>query len=132
MKKLKFCCIAIFMLFLIACDRGKEHEPTSISGTAFLSDGAPLPNHIIRVEGIRKVICPPIVYCDGEDVMSRDSVITDGQGEFSIALAPYEEVDFYSVYIDGIFSGTNQCATISQSIIPGSVVSDVSLFISCE
>jgi len=64
--------------------------------------------------------------------MTRDSVLTDGQGRFSVTLEPHEEVDYYSVYIDGVFPGTNQCVTISQSVAPGSVVSDLSLSISCE
>lgn len=132
MKKLKICCIAILTLLLIACDRDQEYEPTILSGTAFLADGTPLTNHIIRIEGMRKVFCPPIVYCDGEDVMSRDSVLTDGQGVFSITIAPYEEVDYYSVYVDGVLPGNNQCATFSQSIIPGSKITDLSLLISCE
>jgi hypothetical protein len=132
MKKLKICCIAVLTLLLIACDRDQEYEPTILSGTAFLADGTPLSGHIIRIDGIREVFCPPIVYCDGEDVMSRDSVFTDVQGAFSITLAPYEEVDYYSVYIDGVFPGTNQCATIRQSIIPGSKVTNLSLLISCE
>lgn len=132
MKKLKFCCIAILILSHFACNRDEALEPTSVSGTAFLSDGTPLANHIIRVEGLRSIICPPIMYCDGEDTMSRDSALTDEEGQFSITIEPYEEVDYYSVYIDGVFPGTNQCATISQSIVPGSVVSDLNLTISCE
>jgi hypothetical protein len=132
MKKLKIGYLAILVLSLFACNRDEALEPTSVSGTAFLSDGTPLSNHIIRVEGLRSVVCPPIVYCDGEDTMSRDSALTDEEGQFSITIEPYEEVDYYSVYIDGVFPGTNQCATISQSITPGSMVADLNLFISCE
>lgn len=132
MKKLKIFCPAIIALSLFACNRDEEPEPTTVSGTAFLYDGTVLSHHIIRIEGIRERICPPIIYCDGGDTMSRDSVLTDGQGRFSITLEPYEEVDYYSVYIDGVFPGTNECVTLTQSITPGSVVSDLSLFISCE
>ena len=132
MKKLKLCYLAILVLSLLACNRDEVVEPTSLSGTAFFSDGSPLSNHIIRVEGIRNAVCPPIVYCDGEDTMTRDTAFTDGQGRFSITLEPHEEVDYYSVYIDGAVPGTNQCATITQSITPGSVVADLSLSISCE
>jgi len=132
MKKLKICYLAILVLSLSACNRGEEPAPTIVSGTAFLADGTLLSDHIIRVEGIREFICPPFIYCDGEDTMTRDSVLTDEQGRFSITIEPYEEVDYYSVYIDGVFPGTNECATITQSVAPGSVVSDMSLFISCE
>lgn len=132
MKKLKIGYLAILVLSLCACNRDEEPAPTTVSGTAFLADGTVLSNHIIRVEGIRERICPPIIYCDGEDVMTRDSVLTDGQGKFSVTLEPYEEVDYYSVYIDGVFPGTNECVTLTESVAPGRVVSDLNLVISCE
>ena len=123
--------LSFFFLICTACENDVAY-PTSFSGQAFLDDGKAASGHVIFVRGIREKVCPPIVYCNEQEAISSDSVLTNFEGRFTLSLPADPEIDYYSVRMEGILPGANACFTYSEIVYPGDQASDIILRLYCD
>jgi hypothetical protein len=121
----------LFFLFSTACGNDVAY-PTSISGQALLGEGKAATGHVIYVTGIREKVCPPIVYCNEQEAVSSDSVLTSYEGRFELSLPADPEIDYYSVRMKGVLPGANACFTYSEIVYPGYQARDIILRLYCD
>ena len=125
-------CVFLMATMLFSCETGEVERITVIGGEVN-SSGLPSQKFTILVKGINEVVCPPIVFCDDEEVISSYETETDRNGRFVLSIEPHllSKEDFFRVRVSGKVPGASKCITASATVYPGQTVRNLMLSISC-